>query len=83
MNIQNLEEEVDNWKIKALDIVDDELQMGSKFVIWKYQLNKTVKDFKKILTQRMSWIKKRLTPDKEELRKEFVDIVKALSVNTP
>ena len=39
-----------------------------------------VKDFKALLAKRMSWIRKRLTPNKEDVRKEFVEIVKALSV---
>ena len=59
------------------------LQMGSKFVIWKHKLNKSVKDFKKLLNQRMSWIRKRLTPNKDEIKSEFIDIVRALSNNTP
>lgn len=83
MNIQNLEESIDNWQGRAIEIVDGELQFGSKFVIWKHRLSKTVKDFKKLLNQRMSWIRKRLTPNKEEIRAEFIDMVKALSTGTP
>ena len=79
MNIKNLEDQTENWQAKALEIVDDELQMGSKFVIWKYQINKVVKEFKALLAKRMSWIRKRLTPNKEDVRKEFVEIVKSLS----
>ena len=31
----------------------------------------------------MSWIRKRLTPNKEEIKEDFVDMVKALSVAVP
>ena len=31
----------------------------------------------------MSWIRKRLTPNKDEIKNEFIDIVRALSNNTP
>ena len=83
MNIQELENRVGRWYDQVVKTVSGEPTMDSKFCIWKIKLKEAKIDFKKILDTRMTWIRKRLTTNKEEIGADFTDMVKELSNAVP
>ena len=64
--------------------VDGELQLGSKYVLWKLKIKRAKEEFKRVLLARMDWIRQRLTPpDKEEIKEKFIEMVQELSAKVP
>ena len=57
--------------------------MGAKFAVWKIRIKRAKEDFKQILTERMNWLKRRLTPDSSIIQEDFEAMVKAMSVAVP
>ena len=49
MNIEQLESFTNNWQGQAMDEIDGEIELGSKYVIWKLKLKRAKDDFKKVL----------------------------------
>ena len=83
MNINELEGLSDDWLNQAFDIVDGQPVKGNKFIIWKIRTKREKNAFKKLFDSKMKWIRNRLTPESEESKQDFSQMVKKLSLAVP
>lgn len=83
MNIDELEHLTNNWQSDAFDKVNGSWTKGGKFVPWKVRVKREKNEFKQLLNSKMKWIRTRLTPESEESKANFNDMVKALSMAVP